>query len=353
MAEEVTGLLGTLKVADASQDGKLQPQPPMQEEKHHSRKDVTKKTTTKKTCHDKGRENGESYGITLPVGCKISPKGEPDIVLQTNNVMESLKAIEMPGLPGDYSILQQFQVYQNVSVNGLKGILENTCKLIREGHQNSPELFAFLCLLSWCCSTSAAVRRALSFPGIVPLLKGFIDTYLIAFINTPFLKSGKLGNLANSLAFMMTIIGRFMAFSKPPMSDDLLTWWKAIDKLYEKRSWSSLSNVTLRRAMNNDVDGLEVVSSSFIVVSTSMKQMQATRPPQPCEILKPYNAAHYYVVFCCSLQCPVFAERDGVLLLCACCKLAAYCSRQCQKAHWKLGHKENCWKITWDFDVRI
>lgn len=33
--------------------------------------------------------------------------------------------------------------------------------------------------------------------------------------------------------------------------------------------------------------------------------------------------------------------REG-LKRCARCKLACYCSRECQKKHWKAGHKTNC-----------
>ena len=352
MAEGQEGLSETIEVADASRDGALEPQSPVVE-KPHDRQNENKKTQPKETRRDKAHRNGESNEITLPVGCKVTPKNEQNIVLHTNNIMEALKATYLHALPYDYSIEQLYQVYQNVSVHDLKDILENTCILLREGHQNSTELLASISTLCCSCTTSAAVKRVLSFPGIVPLFKDFIDTYMIAFISTPFLKSDQLAPLARSLTLMLCIIGKLMAFSKPSQSGDLLTWWKAIDELYQNRCRSAFSNFTIHRAINNDCDGLEFLSGCLIVVSKSMEQMQATHPPQPWEIVKRLNPLQYYAVFCSSLQCPVFAEEDGVLLHCARCKLAAYCSRQCQRQHWKQGHKEKCWKMTWNLNLRL
>ena len=358
MAEGKKSLLGVVEVGDSSQEGILQREPCMQEEKTRARRKEYEKPQTEKACGGNAQGNGESREITPPVGCKIAPKNETDIVLHTNNILESLKTMSLPLPLDDYPHQLQQQVYQNVGVDGLKMILENVCKLLREGgHQTSRRLSVYLSILHKSCSTSAAVKRVRSCPGIIPLYKDFIDTYMIGFIGTPFLKAGQLYYLAYSLAIVLRIVGKFMAFSKPSQTDDLFTWWKSIDELYRDRILSAISHLTpqiaTQKAINHAFHGLELMSACFMGVSESMERMQTTDPPQPYEILEYFISTRCYVVFCSSLQCPVYAEKDGVLLHCARCKLAAYCSRQCQRQHWKQGHKEKCWEMTWDFNLRL
>ena len=356
MAEEQQFLSGAEQVEDASLDGKLQSKPCVQEEKLRGSREKHKMIQTKKTCGSKPPENGENSEITLLVGCKIYPKSEKDIVLLSNNILETLfKTMKIPIIPNDYPVQFHRQVYQNVCLNGLKEILETALKLLREGHQNSPVLLAFLYTLDMCCTTSAAARRALSFPGIVPLFKDFIDTYMVVFIGTPFLKTEQLFHLARSLTCVLNIVGKFMAFPEPFQSNELVTWWERIEELYWNISEEVLSNCILRESKNNNVarNGLGFVCASVVRVSGAKMLIQASGPPQPCEIVKYLTQKDYYAVFCSSLQCPKFAEKDGVLLHCARCKLAAYCSRPCQKAHWKQEHKKTCWKTTWRSNLRL
>ncbi|XP_019646158.1 PREDICTED: tankyrase-1-like [Branchiostoma belcheri] len=44
---------------------------------------------------------------------------------------------------------------------------------------------------------------------------------------------------------------------------------------------------------------------------------------------------------CCNPTCGK-AGRRSTLKLCAQCKLTRYCSRDCQKQHWTVGHKKSC-----------
>ena len=353
MAEGHEGLPGAMQVEHTSQGGGLQPESFVQDEKSQVSEVENKVKQTKETCGDDAQRNGKGCEITLPLGCKNHPKSEHDIVAYTNAIMEFLKSMNMPLIREYSSFQQQHQVYQNVSVNDLKEILENTCTLLREGHQNSPELFALTYTLDMCCTTSAAVKRVLSVPGIVPLLKGFIDTYFVAFIGTPFLNADQLCYLAMSITSTLRIAGKFMLFPKLCHSDDLFTWWKNIDELYRERTGVVTFNVPPHMAINGTYNCLEVLTGVVMKVSKSAKLMQANDLPKPCEVMSGLNCTNYYAVFCSSLQCPVFAEEDGVLLHCARCKLAAYCSRKCQRQHWKQGHKEKCWKMTWDFNFGL
>ena len=351
-----------VKVECASHDEIQQSKSLVQEEKPNDLQEENKKRHAMKRCGEKSQKNEESCEIPLPVGCKITLKNEEDITLNTNKILELLASKDpyvcfsvlfIYSYEDREKFVFPYQLQQNVGVCGLKEILENSCKLLREGHSNSPRLVAYLFVLSSCCTTSAAVRKVLSFPGIVPLVKDFINTYMVAFIGTPFLKDDKLFHLGRSLASVLTMIGKFMAFSRPSQSDDLLTWWKDIDELYKGRASAVTSNHKVHKGENNAIDALKVVSAVLIGVSETMERMQATDPPQPYEIVKGLNHRRYYAVFCSSLQCPVFAEEDGVLFYCARCKLASYCSRQCQRVHWKQGHKRKCWKTTWDVNLRL
>ncbi len=46
---------------------------------------------------------------------------------------------------------------------------------------------------------------------------------------------------------------------------------------------------------------------------------------------------------CCNTGC---TKRSG-LKTCGKCKLLTYCSRKCQKIHWKLEHSWQCCSYSW------
>ena len=50
---------------------------------------------------------------------------------------------------------------------------------------------------------------------------------------------------------------------------------------------------------------------------------------------------------CCSPMCSVEKSDGGKdLLKCSRCKTARYCSKECQRYHWKNGHKQLCNSLT-------
>ena len=49
-----------------------------------------------------------------------------------------------------------------------------------------------------------------------------------------------------------------------------------------------------------------------------------------------------YIVFCSSPACRRSVRKDGIYRHCSRCRLARYCSPECQRYHWKHGHREQC-----------
>ena len=54
---------------------------------------------------------------------------------------------------------------------------------------------------------------------------------------------------------------------------------------------------------------------------------------------QPLEATGKFLRHCASCHA---SEEDAKLMKCARCQMKWYCSRDCQKAHWKLGHKLYC-----------
>lgn len=49
-----------------------------------------------------------------------------------------------------------------------------------------------------------------------------------------------------------------------------------------------------------------------------------------------------YIVFCSSPDCSKSTDQDNVFKHCAKCLISRYCCRNCQRSHWKHGHKKEC-----------
>ncbi|XP_078601054.1 uncharacterized protein LOC144876044 [Branchiostoma floridae x Branchiostoma japonicum] len=55
------------------------------------------------------------------------------------------------------------------------------------------------------------------------------------------------------------------------------------------------------------------------------------------------DASKTKLLRCCNPKCSKPGKRKtGTLKLCGRCKLTRYCSRDCQKQHWSVGHKKCC-----------
>lgn len=88
------------------------------------------------------------------------------------------------------------------------------------------------------------------------------------------------------------------------------------------------------------------------VVSFIKKNMEkcAELPKEPVNRMPIVNclrisiggSVYPYIIVCSAPGCYEVTDRDCVMRQCGRCRLSRYCSRECQKAHWKYGHKKWC-----------
>ena len=214
---------------------------------------------------------------------------------------------------------------QHISESGLKQLLN----LINKHYQDKLFSAAPLMVLHGCCSSSAVVKRVLVYPGIVKLLQAIAEDNIG--VVSQWARTGQEGfHPINFITFgnVLILIGKCMPFSK--QSDGLIAWWNTCITRY--------------------IDVLKAISSPGMICHLLLEVNQVKLDIEnglsraPFEVISDLNYFASYRVFCSSLRCSRSARKDGVLPHCSRCMLARYCSRQCQKDHWKNGHKENCWK---------
>ena len=64
--------------------------------------------------------------------------------------------------------------------------------------------------------------------------------------------------------------------------------------------------------------------------------------------MQPLEATGKFSRHCASCHA---SEDETKLMKCARCQMKWYCSRECQKAHWKKGHKLYCVQVRGCFEV--
>ena len=109
--------------------------------------------------------------------------------------------------------------------------------------------------------------------------------------------------------------------------------------------WAGLSNASRHEAPASS--GRDSSSAA----TAGMRKAQPARAAQPVpdaqqhyqrQPLKPFGRH-----LCWYPECPTFSgasEADVPMERCSACKVARYCGRACQAAHWKAGHKQECSK---------
>ena len=222
---------------------------------------------------------------------------------------------------------------QCVSEIGLEELLNHISK--QDGPQRLMSLVSPLLLLEGCCSSSAVVKRVVAYPGIVQLLQEIIE----ANIGTIWQFSRGMGEQDRITFVIVTsalfLVGKFMSF--PKNLETLLSWWN--------NHVSRFTGAALEFSQSPTTP--EVFRSwchSFLFINDVKCTLEDATIREPFEVIRNLNRTGYYGVFCSSLKCSVLVDRDGLLPHCGRCMLARYCSRQCQRNHWKQGHKEQCWK---------
>jgi hypothetical protein len=59
-----------------------------------------------------------------------------------------------------------------------------------------------------------------------------------------------------------------------------------------------------------------------------------------------HNVNAISLLACCA-ECGKFTPKEQRRLFCAQCHIAVYCGPECQKKHWKEGHRELCGQQRW------
>ena len=231
------------------------------------------------------------------------------------------------------ALLDHYRVFQNISEIYLKQLLDHIFQ-----QKVGLTLHSALIVLGQCCSSVAVVKRVMDYPATIPFFKNIIQENLEKVLRSP-LKGIDASYLCGVLAFCLGFIGRFIAF--PKRAKDILTWWSTEFVSLRDKVLSTLEKTTL------NTDDIAVVCESYLTLETVINNMANLPDPdiRATQALRIYNLGKNYVVFCSSLRCSVAVQKNSVLPHCSRCMLARYCSRQCQRYHWKNGHRETCWKL--------
>ena len=226
-----------------------------------------------------------------------------------------------------------WRLFQTVSECGLHELLKHISK--QYGPQRLVYLGGPLLLLEGCCSSSAVVKRVLAYPGIVKLIQEFIETNIET--NWQFSKgmsdSDSITCVIGTCA--LCLVGKFMSFPKDLKR--LLAWWN--------NHMSPLMDATVKFSQSSSTpEGFGTWCDALILINDVKLAIENGAIREPIQVIGSLNYTGFYGVFCSSLKCSVLVDRDGLLPHCDRCMLARYCSRQCQRDHWKQGHKWQCWK---------
>ena len=325
-------------------------------------------TTPQRDCQRRVDNESGTGGnsVAMETSCKLKPMQDMDIerrlegntehfttnerIVQTktNDILarmfnhEPLLYVELNvaicDVDGKFSLYTLFRIMQEIAETGLNQLLDFICA--QEGNERLVFLSTPLLVLELCCSSSAVVRRVISYPGIVTTMQEIIEENIgtvLQWLSRPYTHMDDIQIVTcTTIRYTIQLVGKFMPFLT--QKKGLLAWWTARITQYldtAREAW--------RSALVSSP--LHMLCGTLLYVNEAKCDLEKNgNIRQPFDVIGAMNHGAYYGVFCSSLKCSVMAWRDGVLPHCSRCMLARYCSRECQKYHWKHGHQKNCWK---------
>ena len=224
-----------------------------------------------------------------------------------------------------------WRCFQSVSECGLRELLYHISK--NDWTQRLLSLGVPLLLLDGCSSSSAVVKRIAVYPGFVELMQAIVETNMGTIWQEMRNKHAYLGDCP-AVIVALTLVGKCMSFTKKLR---LLTWWNI--------HVSPHIDTALKFSQSPSTPGIfRLWCKSLLLINDVKCMIENGNMREPFNIICALNRTGQYGVYCSSLKCSVLVDKDGLLPHCGRCMLARYCSRQCQRDHWKQGHKEQCWK---------
>lgn len=243
--------------------------------------------------------------------------------------------------PQEAEIIQCFHIAQTLCERSLEEIFR---LFIRE--DELLHVHTLICCFDYCLSTSAAVKYVLRFKGDyswIQLLEGRFTLFMQNHFDCP----------DEEGTFILGILSRILhIFTK------CLPFVNHSEELQD-----IFSNLLIIRSLETDIERRLKADPAFratekgrrtFMIMTQMralnKMMGLINSGTPMgyekgmlhERVSVCNPGYRYYVFCSNPRCRYINVRDRYMAHCGDCLLTRYCTKKCQKLHWKNGHKENC-----------
>lgn len=104
-----------------------------------------------------------------------------------------------------------------------------------------------------------------------------------------------------------------------------------------------IERIAANRAENTDaIDLIENFTQTNTVLAFEKEAEHALQTWKPKEKLQKEQEQDQLYVFCSFPGCRKLYEESLKFRYCGACRIARYCSEECQKEHWKKCHKDSC-----------
>jgi hypothetical protein len=89
----------------------------------------------------------------------------------------------------------------------------------------------------------------------------------------------------------------------------------------------------------HDINAVKEEADKYVSLSPTHTQ-------EELRAMYEYNVYAISLLACCA-ECGKFTPKEQRRLFCSQCHIAVYCGPECQKKHWKQGHRELCGQQRW------